>query len=395
MEQKVFIQLLDSFVADARIRFIVEGENFIVGGRCQLQDECDIVIRVHRRRFFSRVLRYRNLGMGEAFMDKDFEVEYGTLHDFLTILLRNRLDEKIRSNFHLALKVLGIRIVNIMHGKQRNVQSHYDIGDDLFEAFLDSSLTYSCGYAKTPDDDLEQLQANKYDRICRKLKLQPGDRLLDIGCGFGGLLIHAAKSYGITGVGATISRRHCERGNAHIAREGLTNQIRIEFSDFHALKGQFDKVVSVGMMEHVPHAQYKQYFKTTARLLHPQGIGLLHTVGCNWYKNEHDPYIQKYIFPAGNQPRLSEITGFLEGNRLAILDVENIIRHYGYTLRCWLKRFQENKSTLDSTKYNDVFKRMWEYYLSCCIAAASASNSAVYQVLFTKDYTADMPLQRV
>ncbi len=392
MARDLFFQLLNSCVTDARILFRVGGADLFAGSSGR---ECEIAVKVNRERFFSRVLCYGNLGMGESFMDEDFEIEQGTLHDLLHILLRNRLDQKVKSDPRLALRILGTRLVNAFRGKEKNVQSHYDIGDDLFETFLDSSLTYSCGYAATADDGLERLQLNKLDRICRKLELKPGDRLLDIGCGFGGLLIYAAKNFGVTGVGITISRRHAERAAGRIAKEGLAGRVRVEFQDFVSLRGEFDKVVSVGMMEHVPRSQYKDYFRSIARSLAPRGKGLVHTIGCNTFKNEHDPFIQKYIFPASNQPRLSEISTHLERNRLGILDVENIVRHYGYTVSCWLERFRRNRHRLDRDRYDERFNRMWEYYFACGIAAARASDSAVYQVLFTKDCAAPLPLHRV
>jgi cyclopropane-fatty-acyl-phospholipid synthase len=328
-------------------------------------------------------------------MDGDFEIAEGSIEEFLAILLRNRLDRKLRADTLSALRIAGIRLLSILRGKQHNVRSHYDLGNDLFESFLDSKLTYSCGYACSPEDDLETLQTNKLDRICRKLRLERDERLLDIGCGFGGLLIHAAKHYGVTGVGITVSREHFEEGSRRIAREGLADRIAIELKDHLVLSGEYDKIVSVGMLEHVPRSEYRSYFRNIAGALRPGGRGLVHAVGCNAYRNEHDPFIQKYVFPASNQPRLSEITAELERNRLAILDVENMIRHYYYTARHWLERFRASRHLLPSSRYDGRFMRMWEYYLACCVAAAQASDSALYQVLFTNDYAAPISLQRV
>jgi cyclopropane-fatty-acyl-phospholipid synthase len=400
MSQDRFFQLLNEHVADARIRFHIDGRNFIVGAGCHgpSQDPCDIAIRVHRARFFSRVLSYGNLGMGEAYMDRDFEIEEGTLPDFLTILVRNRLHRKIKKNSRLIMKILGMRLVNALRGMQNNARRHYDLGNDLFEAFLDPTLSYTSGYAYSPEDDLEQMQLNKLDRICRKLSLQPGDRLLDIGCGFGGLLIYAAKNYGVVGAGLTISREEFERGNADIAGHGLADRVRIELKDQRAAShftSCFDKVVSVGVMEHLPGREYAGFFRNIARALTPQGRGLVHTVACIIFESEHDPFTRKYIFPGSSLPKLSDIALHLERNHLAILDVENIIRHYACTARAWLQRFQANRRRLDPRKYDDAFMRMWEYYLSSSIAGSLAAEGALYQVLFTKDCAAPIPLQRV
>jgi cyclopropane-fatty-acyl-phospholipid synthase len=392
--QSVFFDALNASLSDATIRFHIGNQQLVVGNVCN-GSATEFCIRVHRPRFFDQVLSYGNLGLGESFMRGDFEMQRGSLHDFLTVLLSNRLDEKIRKTPRLALRIAWIRLRNLIRRRETNVQRHYDIGDDLFESFLDPTLTYSCGFANTPTDDLETLQLNKLERICRKLCLGPGVRVLDIGCGFGGLLIFAAERYGISGTGISISHAHCERGNAEVARRGLQKRIKLEFREYREIRDRYDRIVSVGMMEHVPRSEYNIYFREIARALSPGGLGLVHTIGCTAAENIHDPFIQKYIFPGSNQPRLSEITGAMEKYGLAVLDVENIVRHYSYTVLGWLKRFNEKRTTLDPDRYDAVFQRMWEYYLSCGIAAARASDSAVYQVLFHNDRARKIPLRRV
>jgi cyclopropane-fatty-acyl-phospholipid synthase len=394
--QKLFINLLDEHILDARVCLRVNGTELMAGqGPSRNGDGAAVTVRVNHPRFFSRVLTEGNLGLGESYMNHEFEIENGALDDFLLVLLRNRLDRQIRLSPGAAMQLLWMRIMGTLRGKEDNIHRHYDTGDDLFQTFLDSNLVYSCGYANDPNDDLEQLQINKLDRICRKLRLQPGQSVLDIGCGYGGLLIYAAKNYGVRGDGVTISHHHREQGNKRVEQENLGGRVTIRYGDFSKVSGTYDRVVSVGMMEHVPRAEYDRYISKIARVLTADGVGLVHTLGANAPKNRHDPFFQKYIFPNSNQPRLSEITANLEKHGLAILDVENMIRHYAYTVKRWQERFLQNRGSLDPTKYDDRFMRMWEYYLGCGVAAAFASDSALYQVLFTKSYTVPIPLHRV
>jgi cyclopropane-fatty-acyl-phospholipid synthase len=390
----VLLQVLDQSIQDASICFLHEGQASVVG-RSSIDGEADFVVEVRDPRFFSRVLGEGNLGLGECYMEGGFELRRGTLQDFLTVLCRNRIDRKIRGNLTLALKVLGIRLVNRLRGGMKNVQSHYDVGDDLFELFLDPTMAYSCGYVENEDDSLEQMQKNKFDRICRKLELKPGERLLDIGCGYGGLLIYAARNYGVLGYGVTTSEHHCARGQLNAARAGLSERVRIEFGDYRRVSEPFDKVVSVGMMEHLRPKEFGSYFEVIRRCLSEEGRGLVHCIGCNAPVLEHDPFIQKYIFPGSGQPKLSDMTHQLEQKGMPILDVENMARHYAYTVEHWLRNFRQNRHRLDAKRYDARFCRMWEYYLCAGIAAAWASDSALYQVLFCRNAASPMALHRV
>jgi len=396
----VFRDLLDrSLASPLRLR---AGDDEVVlgaprGGGTAGPAPAALTLRVLRPRFFRRVLAGGNLGLGEAWMDGDFVLEDGDLPDLLTLLLRSRLDERLRGDGRLLASVLLVRLANALRGRAGNVRRHYDKGDDLFESFLDESGAYSCGYVAEPGEDLARLQENKFERLCAKLHLRPGERLLDVGCGYGGLLVHAARRHGVLGHGVTLSRRHFERGRERVAKAGLAGRVRIELADYRALagRGPFDKVVTVGMMEHVPRREYGRFVGTIGGLLAPDGLGLIHTVGCNGPENVHDPFIQKHVFPGSGQPRLSEIAAALERHRLAVLDVENTIRHYAPTAEAWLRRFREARPRLDPARYDDRFARMWEYYLSCAIAAARASDAALYQVLFARDRAVEMPWRRV
>ena len=387
---RFLVELFDRFLVGGRVRFRI-GESEISAGP---SGGSDTVLRVHDPRFFARVVRYGNLGLGEAFMNGEFTVDEGELHEFLTACLRSRFEERFRRDVRLMARAVYHRARALLDGAARNVRGHYDIGEDLFEAFLDGSMSYSCGYARSSGDDLETLQRAKMDRICRKLQLRAGDRLLDIGCGFGGLLIFAAREHGIRGTGVTLSRLHAESASRRVAEAGLAGRIEIRLADFGAITGRYERVVSVGMLEHVPRRRYRAYFRTIAESLGPEGLGLVHAIGCNAARNRHDPFIQRYVFPGSNQPRLSEIAGGLERAGLAVLDVENIAQHYAYTILGWLGRFRANRASL-SRRYDESFLRMWEYYLHCGIAAGFASDGAVYQTLFAADPSARPPLARV
>jgi cyclopropane-fatty-acyl-phospholipid synthase len=390
--QRFLHAALDRHVRQGRIALTTLGTTTVVGrGRA-----VDVVVRIHNPDFFRKVVCYGNLGLGEAYMAGDFEVEGEQLVEFLTLLLRSDLDKKLKQDLGFALHYVWVRLANLLKSKAANVQRHYDIGEDLFDAFLqDRYQVYSCGYAHRWDDDADTLQHNKLDRICRKLMLQPRHRLLDIGCGKGGLLIHAALNYGICGIGVTNSRAHHQRALENIRKHRLDDRLGVQLGDFSDVQDGFDRVASVGMLEHVPPREVPAYFRKIKSVLRPQGWALVHAIGLNAAKNKHDPFIQKYIFPGSDTPKLSVLALNIEANGLAIVDVENIARHYAVTCRRWLESFRRNRDGLDPSRYDASFKRMWEYYLCCGVAVALAGNLSVYQVLFTNDYHAAYPFQRV
>ncbi len=354
------------------------------------------VVRVNDARVFTRILTDGSLGLAEAYIDKKVEVVRGTLENFIAALIRADAEKYIRANPVSLLKVATIRMKNLFREREANVQAHYDIGQDLFEACLDDTLTYSCGYALSADDSLADLQRRKIDRICRKLRIRPGDRVLDIGCGFGGLLMHAARHYGARGIGITLSKLQYKLGNERIAASGLDGQIAILFARHNDLPaGPFDKVVSVGMFEHLKLSNYPAFFGNIKKVLAPESLGLVHCIGCASGDNPRDAFMQKYIFPGGRTPTLSEMASQIERCDMPILDVENMVRHYALTARRWLENFQRNHHKLDHGKYDERFKRIWEYYLSCGATAAMASTCALWQVLFANSHKIEIPFQRV
>jgi cyclopropane-fatty-acyl-phospholipid synthase len=373
---KAFFDLLAANLTEGSIEFIIDGVSYRVG---QSGDgPPDAVVRISNPRFLDDVLVTGNLALGEAYMRGDYTIDGDDTAAFLGVLLRNKLDEGLRKRLGLVmmLKMAAIRVANKIRGRFGNIHKHFDVGNDLYEAFLDSSLAYTCGYEIADGtSDIEQLQQQKFARICKKLQLKEGDRVADLGCGFGGLLMYAAQHHGITGKGLTISKKQAEMANERIVQKGLDDRIRVEYASFETLTGSYDKIVSVGLT--------------------PKGRGLLHFIGYSGPKNHSDPFTQKYVFPGAQWPKLSQIAHELERNALDILDVENMVRHYTLTMKRWLEKFQSAYPRLDHTRYDLPFKRMWEYYLGCGIASSLYSEATLYQILFQKDYAATIPYQRV
>jgi cyclopropane-fatty-acyl-phospholipid synthase len=344
---------------------------------------------------FARVLAFGNLGLGEAYMDEQFQVPEGRLPEVLMLLARSRLDRVLARSPTLVATALWLRFSHARRGRQANVRSHYDLGNDLFAMQLDSTLAYSAGYATSEDDDSETLQQRKLDRLCDKLRLAPGDRFLDLGCGFGGLVLHAARTRGVRAVGYTIAVEHAEEARRRAAAAGLADRVEIRLERAEALTGTYDKIASIGMLEHFHPWEYPGLVARIGRTLAPDGLALFDFMASGHVTNTPDPFTQKYLFPGSNQPTLGQIARACERAELAILDVENVVRHFGVTGRRWLEQFQRGRSALDPARYDARFQRMWEYYLSLGVAAASASDAAVYQVLVQNGYAARRPLQRV
>jgi cyclopropane-fatty-acyl-phospholipid synthase len=329
-------------------------------------------------------------------MDGGWSMERGALEDFLTAVLRSRVDQQVRGDTRALLGLLALGVRQRLLGTGSNVRAHYDIGEDLYDTFLDPTRGYSCGYERSPDDDIGQLQENKYERICQKLRLSSGETLFDVGCGYGGLVMHAAQRHGVKARGITNSRSHCDIGMRRVRALGLTDRVRIDFGDLREARGTYDKVVSVGVLEHQGLHEHDAFFDVLARLLSRRGeaLGLLHTLGAV-VESAPDPFVQKYVFPGSRHNALSRIARHLEKRRLAILDVENMIRHYAVTALRWLERFRAARHTLDPARYDARFCRMWEYYLALATAGARGSDGALWQVLFTPNYRRDLPMHRV
>ena len=338
----------------------------------------------------TKLLTSTSLALGEAYMDKDLEIEgdlYYALDHFLGQLGKFSTDEN-------ALKKIMHSSVS-KKNQEKEVTSHYDIGNDFYRLWLDETMSYSCGYFRHPDDTLYQAQVNKVDYILEKLNLKEGMTLLDIGCGWGFLLIEAAKKYKIKGVGITLSHEQCKEFERRIEEEGLQDQLKVELMDYRDLPKSgytFDRVVSVGMVEHVGRANYQLFNDCVQAVLKDGGTFLLHFISA---LKEHagDPWIKKYIFPGGTVPSLREMVSCMAEDDFHIMDIENLRLHYNKTLLCWADNFHRHMEE-EKKMFDERFLRMWDLYLNACAATFHNGIIDIHQIVATKGINNDYPMVR-
>jgi len=333
-------------------------------------------LKVKNTDFYKRVLQEGSLGLGESYMDGWWECE--RLDIFFQRVLRAGLEDKLPRHFKDTLRIAAARILNLQSRKRAWIvgKEHYDLGNDLFTLMLDPYMQYSCGYWKDATT-LEEAQEAKLKMICDKLQLKPGLRLLDIGCGWGGLSEYAARHYGVSVVGVTISAE--QQKLAQDRCEGL--DVTILLQDYRDLNDQFDRRVSVGMFEHVGPKNYQTYFNVAKRNIKPDGIFLLHTIGSNKTDLSVDPWIDKYIFPNGCLPSIQQIAHTSE-SLFVMEDWHNIGADYDRTLMAWHARFHQHWPPL-AERYGDRFHRMFTYYLNACAGAFRARDIQLWQVVFS------------
>ena len=334
---------------------------------------------VHNDKFYDRVIKQGSLGLGESYMDGWWDCEH--LDEFFYRLLRTGIPKFVTYNPISLSRFLKSKLVNhLPKSKAFEIgEHHYDLGNDLFQEMLGPTMAYSCGYWREACS-LEEAQRAKWELVCRKIKLKPGQRILEIGCGWGGFAHYAATNYGASVVGLTVSKEQAEY--ARVLCQGLPVEIRLQ--DYRDVNEQSDHIVSIGMFEHVGPKNYRTYMKVAKQCLKPGGLFLLHTIGSpsGWFKSP-DPWIGKYIFPGGHIPTYQEITSSTRGH-LEILDFHEFGDHYDLTLMEWHKRFVEAWIKLEA-KYgeqvNGKFKRMWEYYLLMCAGSFRACHLELYQIV--------------
>ena len=331
-----------------------------------------------------------SLALGEAYMDGDLEIEgdlYNALDHFLGQMGKFSTDES-------ALKKLIFSSTG-KKNQEKEVQSHYDIGNDFYKLWLDETMSYSCGYFLHEDDSLYQAQVNKVDYILKKLHLSQGMSLLDIGCGWGFLLIEAAKKYGVHGMGITLSREQYEAFNRRIKEQNLGDLLEaalMDYRDLPKMNRTFDRVVSVGMVEHVGRHNYQLFMDCAKKVLKPGGLFLLHFISA---LKEHagDPWIKKYIFPGGVIPSLREMLSCAAEDDFHTLDAENLRLHYNRTLLCWDKNYREHMDQIREM-FDERFVRMWDLYLAACAATFHNGIIDLHQVLFSNGINNDVPMVR-
>lgn len=360
---------------DTREKQVIE--RILVGAGVRVDGDRPWDIRVKDPAFYGRVLAGGSLALGESYMDGWWECE--ALDQFFDKILYARLDKKVKKSIAILTAAIRSRLSN----RQRRSRAyeigtrHYDIGNDLFSVMLDRGMNYSCGYWHKAAT-LDEAQEDKLDLICRKIGPAPGMRVLDIGCGWGGFARYAAETYGVEVVGITVSGEQ-----VRLARERCRGlPVRIELMDYRKLEGTFDRIVSVGMFEHVGERNYQAYMKVIQRCLAPDGLFLLHTIGSNSTVYDTDPWINKYIFPNSMLPSAKQITTATEGS-FVLEDWHSFGHDYDMTLMAWYQNFTGNWDRIKDL-YDERFYRMWSYYLLSCAGSFRARRNQLWQIVFSK-----------
>jgi cyclopropane-fatty-acyl-phospholipid synthase len=334
-------------------------------------------MQVYNKDLYRRVLKYGLLGLGESYMDGWWDAK--ELDAFSYKTLRAKLDKKIPGGWIIVTGVLIQSILNSQRlSKSFEVgERHYDIGNDLYENMLDKRMFYSCGYWKNTNS-LDEAQEAKLDLICRKLQIEEGMKVLDIGCGWGGFAKFVSEKYGAIVDGVTVSKEQVE-----FARKSCRDlPVQIKLQDYRHIEGQYDRIISIGMFEHVGCKNYRTFMKVVNRLLSNDGLFLLHTIGRNSSVRSNDPWIEKYIFPNSMLPSIKQIGMSIE-NLLVMEDWHNFSTDYDKTLMAWFENFDLNWEKLKS-KYSDRFYRMWKYYLHVCAGSFRARHFQLWQIVFSK-----------
>jgi len=354
------------------------------------QNKDPIVLKILNKNLHYKLLFRPDLYFGEAYSNGEIKIENGTLTEFLDLALKNIGRGELNFFSQLINKLSGsyryLTNFNFIKKSKMNVSHHYDLSDDLYDLFLDPKRQYSCGYFKNENDSLEDAQNNKIQHIIKKLNIQENQKVLDIGCGWGSLAIDIAKSINCEVTGITLSQNQFDYCVKKAKKLNLENQVTFKLIDYRELNEKFDRIVSVGMFEHVGRKFYKKFFRQIEKLLNNNGVSLIHTIGSVNPPRDPHPWITKYIFPGGYTPSLSEVTTPIEKAGLIVSDIEVLKLHYSHTLRHWKENCIKNKEQIVKM-FDEKFFRMWEFYLAGCEIAFKWGDQVVYQLQLTKKYT--------
>jgi cyclopropane-fatty-acyl-phospholipid synthase len=359
--------------------------------------EPELTVRLADRQTAFAIARNPRVGLGEAYMDGRITIENGDILDLMELVTgANRWEDggagrKALGKGKNPLKKLW-RARNKAKRARKNVAHHYDIGNDLYRLFLDDDLQYSCAYFTDPKNSLEQAQLDKKAHIAAKLALQPGQHVLDIGCGWGGTALYLNRVAGVRVTGITLSEEQLKVARQRAEAAGVADKVKFDLIDYRQVDGQFDRIVSIGMFEHVGAAHYDEFFAKCRDLLKPDGVMLLHTIGKLGKATTPDPFTDKYIFPGYHLPSISQMAASTEKFRLITTDIETLRVHYAYTLRHWLQRTRKAKKQIIAL-YDERFFRMWEFYLSGGVVAFESGSMCNYQLQYVRDRYA-LPITR-
>ena len=356
----------------------------------------EVTVRLHDPAILRRLVLNPDLGVGEGYMDATLTIDDDDLHGFLQIAMRNMAtDQRLKwrrvvRNSRAAMRWLAQ--FNPAGRARANVAHHYDLSGELYDLFLDADKQYSCGYFRTPDDTLEQAQQQKKAHIAAKLLIEPEMRVLDIGCGWGGMALTLARDHGARVLGVTLSEEQLKVARQRAEAEGLSDRVEFRLQDYRAVTGQFDRIVSIGMFEHVGVPHYREFFRHVHDMLTEDGVALIHTIGRTEPPGSTNPWMAKYIFPGGYIPAISEAMAAVEKEQLWPADIEIWRLHYAETLRHWEQRFSANTERARAL-YDDRFCRMWRFYLVASEQAFRYNWQCVFQFQLARKRDA-VPLTR-
>ena len=375
------------FKKDGFILIDADKKKYIIG---EPKKKEPITIKLLDKKLHYKLLINPDLYFGEAYTDGTLQIENADITEFLDIALMNIGRNEFNYISYLTNRLRGsyryLTNFNFIKKSKMNVSHHYDISDDLYDLFLDPKRQYSCAYFKNENDDLETAQNNKIQHIIKKLNIKKDQKVLDIGCGWGGLAIEIARKTNCEVTGITLSENQLKYATQKAKELNLDNQVKFKLIDYRELNEKFDRIVSVGMFEHVGRKFYKKFFKQVERLLKDDGVSLIHTIGSVMPPRDPHPWITKYIFPGGYTPSLSEVTKPVEKAGLVVSDIEVLKLHYSYTLKNWKLNCLKNKEKIIKM-FDEKFFRMWEFYLAGCEMAFKWGDQVVYQFQLTKNYT--------